>query len=174
MTACTDGVDEYREHDEHVSETLRDWLLANGVDWDHVVAWPELEVTDEHILIEMIKLGPNGKPELCRGPEAVLTHLALHPCTVPVDQEWLAAYNYTRPKALAQRARDSIMRQLLHHPPAIMVGKGQTLVWVTSDRLAQDELQRIQQHLAATLPDINCVVVSGVDQVYAGPHVRAI
>jgi len=162
---------EYPE-EEWKSETLREWLIANGVNWDRVVAWPDLAVDDSTIYVEMFKYGPNDQPEICHGPDVLLTHIVQVPHTVKVDPEFLAAYNHSRPKALEQRKRDSLLRWLLHHPPAVMVGRGQTLIFVGGEEMQPEDQEAVQKHLQAQLTGVNVVIVTGVSQIIAGPTVR--
>jgi len=161
----------FDKEDEH-AEGLRDWLIANGVDWNHVVAWPQLEVDARTFRVEMFKRDADGRPELCHGPDQTLVYLAEFEHQIGIDPELLAAYLHTRPKALKQRERDSMLRWFLHHPPAVMVGRGETLIFVTEERMGAEDLGQIQHHLSVSLPGIKVVLVSGVSQVIAGSNVR--
>lgn len=151
---------------------LRDWLAANGIDWNTVVAWPQIEITEDTLRVEVFQYGPSGQPEIVRGPERGLVRMAEFLLAQAPDPDWWAAYQHTRPQALEQRKIEGIRSWLMHHPPAVMVGRGQTLIFITQDHMPVDDMQAVRLHLKEYLHDIEVVIMSGISQVIAGPKVQ--
>lgn len=180
--------DEERAHDRlHAdewespfAESIRDWLVANGVNWDHVCAWPQIKIVEnadgsESICVEMFYRNKSDKLELMRGlGDNVLTTMNTFKHRVRIDPGLLAAYQYSHEKAHDNSAltRAAVERFLLHHPPAIRVHEGSRLVWVIQNQLDGEELAAILRQLEAILPGVNVSLVSGVHAVFAGPGER--
>jgi hypothetical protein len=160
--------------DSHFAESIRDWLIANGVNWDRVCAWPEIEVAEdgESFTVEMFYRNASDKLELMRGlGGSVLTTMRRHRHTVKIDPDLLAAYQFSHRKThdSSAVAREAAERFLLHHPPAIRVHEGSRLVWVVQNQLEGDELAALLRQLEAILPGVRVSLVSGVHAVFAGP-----
>lgn len=165
------------EWESPFAESIRDWLVANGVNWDHVCAWPQIKIVEnadgsESIYVEMFYRNKDDKLELMRGlGDSVLTVMNTFKHRVRIDPELLVAYQYSHGKAHDNGAltRAAVERFLLHHPPAIRVHEGSSLVWVIQESLESDELAMLLQKLEGILPGVNVSLVSGVHAVFAGP-----
>lgn len=164
------------EWESPFAESIRDWLLANGVNWNHVCAWPEIKVDidPEGVLfqVEMFYRNKDDKLELMRGlGDSALTTMNTFRHKVRIDPELLAAYqhSYQRTHSAGAVTRAAVERFLLHHPPAIRVHEGSSLVWVIENQLDGPELTQMLRQLEAILPGVAVSLVSGVHAVFAGP-----
>lgn len=167
--------------DSPFAESIRDWLLANGVNWDHVCAWPTIKVdidpAGELFQVEMFYRNKSDKLELMRGlGGSLLTTMNTFKHRVRIDPDLLAAYQHSHEKTHASGTvtRDAVERFLLHHPPAIRVHEGSSLVWVIQNQLDGEELAAILRQLESILPGVRVSLVSGVHAVFAGPGPRGV
>lgn len=163
--------------DDPFAESIRDWLIANGVNWDRVCAWPDIEVSEDGqaFTVEMFYRNKSDKLELMRGlGGSLLTTMTSFEHKVKIDPDLLAAYQFSHRKTHSASAvtREAVERFLLHHPPAIRVHEGSRLVWVIQNQLDGEELAAILRQLEAILPGVNVSLVSGVHAVFAGPGER--
>lgn len=159
------------------AESIRDWLTANGVNWDRVCAWPQIDIDEagDFFRVEMFYRNKDDKQELMRGlGGSVLTTMNTFRHRVRIDPDLLAAYQHSHEKTHSGGTvtREAVERFLLHHPPAIRVHEGSSLVWVIQNQLDAPELAAILQQLEAILPGVNVSLVSGVHAVFAGPGPR--
>lgn len=168
--ACAD------EWENPFAESIRDWLVANGVNWGHVCAWPQITIHQlELFSVEMFYRNKSDKLELMRGlGNSTLTTMNVFEHKVKIDPDLLAAYQYSYEKTHSVGAvtREAVERFLLHHPPAIRVHEGSSLVWVIENQLDGPELAAILRQLETILPGVNVSLVSGVHAVFAGPGLR--
>lgn len=160
--------------DDPFAEGIRDWLVANGVNWDRVCAWPQIEVSDdgESFTVEQFYRNKNDRLELIRGlGDGLLTTLNRYRHSVRIDPDLLAAYqhSYGRTHDSGTVTRAAVERFLLHHPPAIRVHEGSSLVWVVQEALNGEELAAMLRQLELILPGVRVSLVSGVHAVFAGP-----
>lgn len=171
------GYGHVEDWDDPFAESIRDWLVANGVNWDRTCAWPKIEVDDEAgtFRVEQFYRNKTDKLELMRGlAGSLLTTMNTFRHAVRIDPELLAAYQHSRGEVHSDGrvTRQAVERFLLHHPPAIRVREGSSLVWVIQESLAADELAAVLARLEQILPGVKVSLVSGVHAVFAGPGMR--
>lgn len=171
---CAEPCCRAEESPQRHDHAFMEWLAANGIDWRHVVAWPQIEITGQTLRIEGFQRDANGQVETVHGPERVLIRMVEYPLVQAPDPGWWEAYQHTRPQALEQRKRDEIQRWLMHHPPAVMVGRGQTLMFVTQDHMSIEDMQTAREHLQPYLPGVEVVLVSGIAGVLVGPKIQVV
>lgn len=163
--------------DSPFAESIRDWLVANGVNWDRVCAWPQIDFDEDGgtFRVEMFYRNKSDKLELMRGlGGSLLDTMNTFEHRVRIDPDLLAAYQHSYEKIHSSGSvtREAVERFLLHHPPAIRVHEGSSLVWVIQNQLDAPELAAILQQLEAILPGVRVSLISGVHAVFAGPGPR--
>lgn len=155
------------------TEPIRDWLVANGVDWRQVAAWPAIEIDPGggYFTVELIYHDQDGHSALMRGDGAgCLTRPTPFEYRVPIDPQLWEAYQHSRPHAAESAKWDRFERWLRINPPAISLRGGETLVWVIREKdISMADTAAMKRALEAELPGVNIVVVTGVDAVFAGP-----
>lgn len=153
------------------AESIRDWLVANGVDWDRTVAWPEIVLHDDGTFeVEQFYRNKDGLDELLHGfGSGALVTLNRYEYRVPIDPDLWAAYQHTRTGLPERLRREALERLLRHSPPAININGGETLVFVVRTPMEADVLKLARDAMLAEVPGVNVVFISGVDAVFAGP-----
>lgn len=160
MTATSD------QWQQHFAESIRDWLVANGVDWDSVICWPQLDVYDDHFEVEQIHKDEHGRTELMHGSGGgILTTMVRYEHRVKINAELLRAYEHSRPDALDRQRTERIEQFLRNCPSVIKIEPGRRLVWVTRDHCDPEQSESVYKALRSRLPDFQHTLVTGVDTV---------
>lgn len=157
-----------------VRDPLCGWLKANGVDWDRVVAWPEIEFTDTTLTVEQFYVAADGYPAVHPGHEGhAYTGPVEYPLVTPPDPVFWAAYCHTRPVAKRRDELKSLARELRNHggrpgfPTAtvVMLEGGDSLMFVTEQKIETDACSTMVDTLRALLPGVEVAIVGGFDML---------
>lgn len=153
-------------------DPLCGWLKANGVDWDRVVAWPEIEFTDTTLTVEQFYMAADGYPGVHPGYEGhAYTGPVEYPLVTPPDPVFWAAYCHTRPIAKRRDELRSFARELRglgNVPPGatvVMLEGGDSLMFVTPHKIEQSVSRDMVDVMKALLPGVEVLIAGGFDML---------
>lgn len=155
------------------ADPLKEWLEANGVDWDRVIAWPQIVMGQLGELgVEQFHHDEAGRVTIHRGSGgSVYTRLHYYPLAVRPDPEFWAAYQHSRTIALRREELRQLARDLRGlggnsaGPVVVVLAEGDSLMFVTSDRPPTDQIEKVTDALKAILPGVQVTTVSGFQTV---------
>lgn len=160
-------------------DPLENWLKANGVDWDRVVACPQIEV-DEMLgtfAVELLHADSDGDATIHR-PAGCYTRMELFPLAVPPDPQFWAAYQHSRPgwlrrRELKQLAHDLRFPEVEHSKVTVVIpADGDSLMLFCASHMPNADSSRIVEAMEQLLPGVKVVVVSGFEMLMHKPARR--
>jgi hypothetical protein len=157
-------------------DPLEHWLKANGVDWDHVIAWPQIELDRELgvLKVEQFHLDDRGRSTIHRPGSWTYTGLHEYPLAVEPDPAFWAAYSYSRPIAKRYRELEQLGREIRSwglladdRAPVTMVttATGDTLMFLAANPIPNADAAKHAEVLKALLPGVQVLIVSGFETV---------
>lgn len=165
-----------KDSDGHCTheDPLRDLLVANGVDWDRVTGWPELEINGGNLWVEMIQQDADGCTILHRGGDpGVYLRMEPYPLVEMPDPDFWSAYQHTRVQALRRRElamlADSLRWGAGPHPTVVILEQSDALMFVQAAPADTEQVDSVVGQLRALLPGVEVAVVSGFDTLMHRP-----
>lgn len=161
---------EGRDYPEHI-DPLKDWLIANGVDWDSTPAWPQVVIGQAGtLLVEQFHRDSDGHPTIHQGGGgSVYSEMREYTLTVPPDPRFWAAYQHSRPIAKRRAELGALARDLrsLGYPDGrslvvVIPASGDSLAVFTSEQVDSKQGDRIVRELEWLLPGVCIGLVGGI------------
>lgn len=148
-----------------MGDPMVDWLVANRVDLQRVVMFPEIELLGPEMRIEYI-YGLED-PALTRSllvQHRPATRMVRHRVLVPMPPELWEVYQRARADYRLGRALDQLGRA---GATVLAARPGAHLVFVCSSPLAQDNefLEAASAMLQEALPGVGVQIMTGVDTI---------
>jgi hypothetical protein len=146
-------------------DPMRLWLEANGISMDAIPMWPEIEIKDGQMRVELLPRWDDQEQHQMLGQPFTYMSAWL-PLVEPLEEATWEAYDRCRDRAMAERALEKLAR---NGAAVLAVIPGDNLTFVTQQELDMSTMEDVREHLERALPGVTVTILTGVDTVVRAP-----